>query len=855
MNLKFPLRLIMFVLSLSVYGAPPQSVNLKHNSGSDKVQTTKSLNRNVTFADQDAPISKKKEDDSFLYKGYKFANKDQLISWKVLEENSNAQVEALKNRSDELGHKNSENPNLLAQLRVANHLAKRAQQDEKRILRELDEHYGAMMPTEKQVEAILKKWPQSLREEAQAITRSYPDFKVGELMGNLKKNEVFSQFGGGNLSQIGYLPFFRLLKDMYFKAFNEKDSNLKERLATILVLFAQKNAESKSSNELFHKALGNVLKKDKTALSDIGETAFATAVLPYKWKEHKSSLQKEAGRRALNKSDNQEKLNKAYGNWKKAPTKLVDSVNQELLRPSTASFNFLESIVGYLIQHKSKSSWRKDDKERVAFGDYKDDVTHLLKHERVKKKEENPHTATLLEEYYEAPGRQRDLLGTEDYAKYQYKQKLKEKAQIAFQHYVSEQKAKRKAEQVKCKQEFVGKGMDYGKAYYQTRKELTTILISLIEQVSKVTGVKIDFKVRPDQLNALLDEFERLPASEQRFWLMNRGYADNVAIPDLVKDLSFSEEAVAHADFQEKQSNFVTCKCGTCTICGVQRDQCSCKNGLVERLQQPVKRMRAIRRAQRIKENLHNKWHARFPVDFQEQKFSFKLEKVSRAVNICPEDIKRRAKEDKVFKLADLKASKKKRTYVAKKFKDGESWPCSVDGCNKTFKKRESKKQHENDKHALYNDQTATNAVRFPSCQKVYHDIDSLQEHLRALGGSKKSARGELALESDSKNQKHLHNLMCLACRTVFGQHRELTKHIQEAHQKKQDEVIERVKRQQPSIAGYSNDLSLGSDIVEVRSQLEKSRQQGEDIFNFLSIDPRRVKPENKRYPKKKQKK
>ena len=841
MNLKFPLRLIMFVLSLSVYGAPPQSVNLKHNSGSDKVQTKKSLNRNVTFADQDAPISKKKEDDSFLYKGYKSANKDQLTSWEVLEENSNAQVEALKGRSDELGVKNSENPNLLAQLRVAHYVAKKAQQDEKRILRELDKHYGAMMPSEKQVEALLKKWPQGLREEAQTIARSYPDFKVGELMGNLKQNKVFSQFGGRNLSQIGYLPFFRLLKDMYFKALNEKDSNLKERLANILVLFAQKNAESETSNELLHKALGKVLKKDKTALSDIGETAFATAVLPYKWKEHKSSLQKEAGRRALNKSDNQEKLNKAYGKWKKAPTKLVDSVNQELLRPSTASFNFLESIVGYLIRHKSKSSWRKDDKERISFGDYKDDVTHLLKHERVKNKEENPHTASLLEEYYEAPGRQRDLLGTEDYAKYQYKQKLKEKAQIAFQHYVSEQKAKRKAEQIKCKQEFVDKGMDYGKAYYQTRKELTNILISLIEQVSKVTGVKIDFKVSPDQLNALLDEFERLPASEQRFWLMNRSYADNVAIPDLVKDLSFSGEALSHADFQEKQSNFVTCRCGTCTICGSSRYDCSCKKGLMHRLTNKDDYFRRLRATKKVvKTMIKNK---------DVEKLKVRLDSIKEGRGLTKDNFKPRNNKP----LGDKQTRKGKRKYqdLSAVFSE-ESWGCKANGCNKQFKSRAARAQHAKVKHVQpSNDSTTFKGLE---CPKVYHDMDSLQGHLRVLGGSKKSARGELAMQSDSKQQKHLHNLMCLACRTVFGQHRELTKHIQEVHQKKQDEVIERVKRQQPSIADYSNDLSPDSGVADVRSELEKSRQQGEDIFNSLSIDPRRVKPENKRYPKKKQK-
>ncbi|USE37156.1 hypothetical protein [Endozoicomonas sp. SCSIO W0465] len=81
-------------------------------------------------------------------------------------------------------------------------------------------------------------------------------------------------------------------------------------------------------------------------------------------------------------------------------------------------------------------------------------------------------------------------------------------------------------------------------------------------------------------------------------------------------------------------------------------------------------------------------------------------------------------------------------------------------------------------------------------CQIIYHDIESFNKHLHALATKKKS--NFVPLDNKKVKGFYLHKTFCLACRTNFGQRRELQAHLQATHQATMDKTFASIRAHEP---------------------------------------------------------
>ena len=206
-----------------------------------------------------------------------------------------------------------------------------------------------------------------------------------------------------------------------------------------------------------------------------------------------------------------------------------------------------------------------------------------------------------LSQFYANPSHQKLFLGTEEYKAYQRgqrrlkaRQRFIDAIKIAIKQY-----KQRKAEQIKKKfkeqgfvatQDVLG-NISYGDEYYKTRKSYISDLKKQKQVVEQYIGVPIPFKVTALQLNQILDAFSELHIADQRYWKMSRAYAESVAIPELLADLTLMQDSEPcemlvdeHEKLKQQQSKFITCRCSECTICETTRYLCECRNGLNRRI-------------------------------------------------------------------------------------------------------------------------------------------------------------------------------------------------------------------------------------------------------------------------------
>ena len=77
-------------------------------------------------------------------------------------------------------------------------------------------------------------------------------------------------------------------------------------------------------------------------------------------------------------------------------------------------------------------------------------------------------------------------------------------------------------------------------------------------------------------------------------------------------------------------------------------------------------------------------------------------------------------------------------------------------------------------------------------CQRIYHNIESFNKHLSDLAVGKDN--NFVPLSSKKVKGLYLHKTFCLACRTNFGQKRELKAHIKATHQATMEKTFEGIR-------------------------------------------------------------
>lgn len=710
------------------------------------------------------------------------------------------------------------------------------------------------LPSKPEINEALDRWPKFLQEDAKKIQNSYPNLTT---TGGLKvdfneKNKASKNYSWHPSNQIGYMALFKLLKDMFFLCHKDQNTNGKKEIAHTMIAIAQENAKNEDSNGEIHKALNPELKRIPSA-ADIGSTALACAVLPYKWDQHKADLQNEATRRVFNTNKTLQTnfLIQKYPEWIKSRQTVAQEATEKFLEGSNALFNFIHSIVKALRKRKSTFSWYSDnEKYAIEHGEYFDNHTGFLNGGFNFSNEVNPFTESQLNAFYTNDKNQHLLLGTKEYEAFLQKQKIKDKWNKLTTRIINQKRDERLARAKAIKQGFTNDGINFGKLYYETRREQKNQFIQNIKEVEAITGLTIDFEVTPQHLNAILEEYENLSLEDKRFWRMKRDYIKSTIIPEIIKDLSLSDEALSYEDFQEKATAFITCKCSECTICISSRYDCHCINGLSARLAKNESFYKRISQIKSITSTLNKKHLGEDESSISTKRLSILTDKGLTKAAI--KNIRRNTN-------SDTKPRGNKEIKIRKHIKNADGFTCKENDCEKKFRDIRSLKQHEIDKHKLKIKSHGSTTFKALQCKNLYHDIASLQDHLKLLGSGNK---GKLPLSNSDKNRSIYNMNLCFACRTIFGQHRELKKHINDTHQADQDKIIRGIKNMS---FDDSQAMECCTDTVDIAQTEERSRineiRQGfadlarthEEIFNSLRINPTKVKKTENYWPTKKE--
>ena len=585
------------------------------------------------------------------------------------------------------------------------------------------------------------------------------------------------------------------------------------------------------------------------------------------------------------------------------------------------TMHYLHAIHDYLGKHKAEKSFMVETEGRqIARGDYLDGITHQFAHEILapdwQASDPLSEVKETLHEFYANPIYQKLFLGTEEFKAYQKQQRrlfVRQRFRDAIQKTIHQNK-ERKASEIK--KQFAAQGfkatrdvlgnISHGKAYYEKRKQYIACLQSEKQKIETIINTPIPFKVTWDQLNAVYEEYQKLPEIEQRYWNMDLAYAKSTAIPELIADLTLTEDCATsepstaeeqladqHEKLLERQSKFITCRCSECTICEATRYLCKCPNGLNERIAKREHRHRDGILIQKIVRGVKAHYSRSFctegtPVP-EDKKQAVLTKEQAQNTGKCkgnkyfsrkstgtlktsgrmpgfehtlmdgspclkrhrPEfviDRYQRELTNEVIakKVSDLEKKQRRHNRTAeaegqpkyrkilrqlyKTYGDHSSPRITDHKILAWFDMNPEQKeaaisaldQFSGDVKLLFKPGTLkfNTPATFKAipCQLIYHEIEPFNKHLLALAGGKNN--NFVPLKKNNVKGLYLHKTFCLACRTNFGQRRELKAHIEKTHQAKMEETFDRIRaiRREPTDAFTP---MAGHDLPEALENIE----------------------------------
>jgi len=748
-------------------------------------------------------------------------------------------------------------------LRLAQSLKDYAESLTRKTTEQLNEHYQSLWPEPRVITAIVDRWPVQLQEQACYIKSHWPKLLVrGMRFKFTSTSEVCSNDYGSQLSPLGYLAFFRLVKDIWFHAVSTSNTCIINRISHLLISFAKEIADNtyisddndRTRRERFESVIHQELKRGISSTYDIGAFAFLLVAYPSFWRTHNSETLRLMANRAFN--GREEKLAPYYSQWqsRSRQDQVSKTVELEIIPSVAMAMHYLHAIHNYLITHKAQKSFMRMVKEgkQISDGNYFDRVTHQLAHPIPAPEWRTSHPLSAvketLREFYANPIYQKLFLGTEEFKAYQKEQRrlyTRQRFREAIKKTICQNKAYKageikkqfKAQEFKATRDVLG-NTSYGRKYYEKRKQYVTCLRDEKKKIEAIINTSIPFDVTWEQLNAVYDEYQKLPIIEQRYWSMDTAYAKSTAIPELIADLTLTEDTATpegltpqeqlldqDGKLRELQSKFITCRCSECTICETTRYLCQCPNGLSERIAKKEHRQRVRVVKQKIRKGVDA---------YFSRNFCTRIDEIQSLKKYRPRDLIDRCKRiraQEIILTRELQLEKKqwyhKRTAEAQgkpkyrkilrclyeKYNDHSSPRIGDDKILSWFNTNPEQKaaainaleQSPGEVRLLF--KPGTLEFRIPAtfkaipCRVTYYEIKPFNRHLRALAGGKKG--NVVPLGENNEKGAYLHGTFCLACRTNFGQRRELKAHIEKTHQAKMEETFARIRaiRHQPTDA------------------------------------------------------
>ncbi|WBA81012.1 hypothetical protein [Endozoicomonas sp. GU-1] len=784
-------------------------------------------------------------------------------------------------------------------IRLADELRKYSDMLKNQAKNNLDQHYASLWPDRDKIKTIVGGWPPPLVKQAEYIKTHWPELVVkGDMVFNFgSTSEVcFNDYGGYSKtpSPLGYLAFFRLIKDIWFDALMSKNLCTVNRVSHLLISFTKAISDNTierkggSRKEQFDNVIQRELEKGISSTYDIGAFAFLLVTNPPLWQGHKNETLKLLISRAFNNKE--EQLAPLYSQWQDPDKQdqACKTVESKVIPKITIASLYLDSIYDYLMKYKLKGFLTRGTLEEIANGRYFDSTTNQLanpiKMPDWKTLPPIPGIKETLSQFYANPCHQKLFLGTEEFKAYQQEQRQL-KARQRFTDAITNttrQIKKKKAELIKkqfkeqgfaARKDSLG-NISYGEAYYKKRKEYINYLKVQKLAVEQQIGVPVPFKATAAQLDLVLAAFKKLPTAEQRYWQMSPAYAESTAIPDLLGDLTLTEDsgpedmlAHEHEKLLEQQSKFITCRCSECTICEATRYLCECRNGLKQRVTKRENKNREFMLKQNIIKNIEACYSKNYSTegtsvpekdkqtalpatqtpnrnkrkrtqlsgDCKKVSPSGSFAKVSRYEHTLNDESQCK-KEHRPACMIDRLHRELVNEVLNKKFKVPETVkkrqrlspkPAGQRKYDKVLSQLYKHHKHDTDK-PLYkmstteilewfakNPKQAEAAINYLQgkpqlvkslftpgtlkfatpktlaaipCQVIYHDIESFNKHLNALATKKKN--NFIPLDNKKVKGFYLHKTFCLACRTNFGQRRELQAHLQATHQATMDKTF-----------------------------------------------------------------
>ena len=773
----------------------------------------------------------------------------------------------------------------------------------------LDQHYASLWPGRDKIVTIVNLWPDVLREQAEYIIRHWPNLKVkGDMEFDFAStSKVCSNYYGDNSSPLGYLAFFRLIKDIWFDAIKSNNTCTMNRVSHLLISFTKGISnngyveESKvgSRKEQFVNVIQRELKKGISSTFDIGAFAFLLVTKPSLWCIHRDETVKLMISRAFNSKVN--KLAPLYSQWQNPALQdqTCKAVEGEVIPEVAITFHYLVAIHDYLMNHKSQRSFWDTLSQKIADGDYFHSITKQLvdpiKVPDWKTLPPLPGMKESLSQFYANPSHQKLFLGTEEFIAYQRGQRRLKARQRFIDAIKSTIERSNQQKSDLIKKQFKEQGFEatrdaqgnisFGEEYYKTRLSYVSDLKMKKQAVEQHIGVPIPFKVRALQLNQILDAFADLPIAEQRYWKMSHAYAESTAIPELLADLTLMQDSEPcemlvdeHEKLKQQQSTFITCRCSECTICETTRYLCECRDGLNQRIAKRENRHRDGVLVQRIIKSSLDYFAKKFctegtPVLEQDSQVAilaaqtqdsnkkmrtkkrkrpelssdisslFPSAKMPRFEHTfadgsqcqkkhLPDSLINRnhrkfiakVTEQKVYspekqhrrhqRSAEPAGQQKYNNVLRQLYKSHADNPLSqvstvaiLDWFKKHPKHAATAVDHLQGKPQEVRSLFKTGTLEFKTpvtlkaipCQMIYHNIESFNKHLYDLAAGKDNNFVPVGLQK--VKGLYLHKTFCLACRTNFGQKRELQAHLKATHQATMEKTFEsiRAKRLKPT--------------------------------------------------------
>ena len=292
---------------------------------------------------------------------------------------------------------------VLSKSELLGSLLERAKYHRKYVLQvATDEHYASLWPQKKSIVSLVGKWPERYSSEVAAIKTMWPVLTInGDIKVDFSSTDRSfcsnSYHEDSGRQVLSYPAFFKLIKDIWFNAYECGDTGCLNRVTHFMIAFIKRISDNDfdhegSTREKRHASvIGDQFEWGLTAVSDIGALAFLLVTNPRMWTQKKEIVLQEMINRALDLKVKQ--LAGFYCEWlescaahkdneeevAKDSQQIAQKVASQMLFSVAGAMHHLDAIAAYIEEYRVEGLSGKKSRQ-ISNGKYCDETTHQLLH-------------------------------------------------------------------------------------------------------------------------------------------------------------------------------------------------------------------------------------------------------------------------------------------------------------------------------------------------------------------------------------------------------------------------------------------------------------------------------------------